>query len=98
MRQQLPPEWAGLGKEEGEGERAAGMKKANWAESEEGMERKEEIFFLFPNKFSKLIFKLNLNSIQILVKANHYKNKCAATCFYSLYLILISQKLLISYI
>ena len=47
MRQWLPPEWAGPGKEEGEGERAAGMKKANWVGSEEGMERKEEILFLF---------------------------------------------------
>jgi len=46
-RQRLPPEWAGPGREEGEGERAAGMKKANWAGSEEGMERKEEILFLF---------------------------------------------------
>jgi len=25
---------------------------------------------------------LNLNSIQILVKANHYKNKCAAACMH----------------
>ena len=47
MRQWLPPEWAGPGKEEGEDERAAGMKNANWAGSEEGMERKEEILFLF---------------------------------------------------
>ena len=41
-------------------------------QNEEG----EKIIFL--NTFSNLIFKLNLNSIQILVKANHYKNKCAA--------------------
>ena len=38
----------------------------------------KRIPFLFPNTFSNLIFKLNLNSIQILVKVNHYKNKCAA--------------------
>ena len=48
---------------------------------EEEREKRRKFFlflFSFPNKFSKLIFKLNLNSIQILVKANHYKSKCTA--------------------
>ena len=56
VRQRLPPEWAGPGREEGEGERAAGRKKANRAKSEEGRDkRKKSLFFFqinFPNSFS----------------------------------------------
>ena len=68
MRQQLPPEWAGLGKEEGEGERAAGMKKANWAGSEEGKGR-ENISFIF--------FQINFpNVFQIEIEFNSNFSQC----------------------
>ena len=68
---------AGLAQERKRGGRAGHGEKACGPNEEERGEKKE-ILFLFPNNFSKLIFNLNLNSIQILVKANHYKNKCAA--------------------
>jgi hypothetical protein len=42
------PSWAGLGREEGRASGPREKRKATWAGSEEGMERKEEIlFFLF---------------------------------------------------
>ena len=66
-RLRLLPEWAGLGREEGAGERAAGMKKANWAESEEekGRENISFIFFQinFPNDF-QIEFEFNSNFSQ----------------------------------
>ena len=61
----------------------AGAEEKKWPARKWPAGRNEEgekmNFSFFLNTFSNLIFKLNLNSIQILVKANHYKNNCAAT-------------------
>jgi len=84
--------WAGPGENEEEGKgKASGLAREEMGQREKACGPKmrkggeKRIFLLlFPNKFSKLIFKLNLNSIQILVKTNHYKNKFAAACMHQL--------------
>jgi len=58
----------------GEGERSKARSWAGAGKKASGPKWEgEKMNFSFLNTFSNLIFKLNLNSIQILVKANHYK-------------------------
>ena len=105
--QRMLPSHVGLAQEGtgggGKGESVrAGRRMGQQARIEEGKRREKKTFFFLFSRVLATLFKLNLNSIQIwskpiITKIKVQQHVCMKRLL-TLYLILISQNLLISYI